>query len=219
MRFWCMERNSKHIALYIVLLLSFWGCACSHSATPNNPLMVVDIFNYFRQENIDTSLDIVSFVNKDTCLQLAKGGNGDYHCDFLKDKILMYYPDDYNIVFMLCEPPTTNNELYVYIDSSQYIVQPPKSFPVYKIDVFFSKFLYLHLQRGDTLFTHEKTITLCEEHLYEILDVVGEFLKVREVKYDETHIPRIISQPSNPIFLFRWRDGYNIYTERFVIDE
>ena len=214
-----MERDCKYIALYIAILLS--SCCCVHSdgVTPINPPMVVDIYNYFRKEHVDSSLGVISFANKDTSLQLIQGESGDYYCDFLKDKIIMYYPDDYNIVFMLCDPPTPNNELYVYVDSSRYLVHPQKTFAVYSLDEFFSTFLYLRLQRGDSLLFNKKTFTLREEHMYEILDIAGEFLKVREVKYEETHVPRITSQSSNPIFLYRWRDGNKFFSEKFVIDE
>lgn len=214
-----MERNSQFVILYLIILFCSFGCAHGNSTTPRKQMMVVDIYNYFRQENIDSSLDMVSFVNKDTCLQLTQGEYGEYHCDFLKDKILMYYPDDYNIVFMLCDPPTSSNELYVYIDSTRYLIQPQKSYAVYTIDDFFSSFLYLSLQKGDSLLLNKKIITLNEEHLYEILEVVDEYIKVREVKYDETHIPRITSLPAAPIYLYRWRNGYKLHTERFVIDE
>lgn len=182
-------------------------------------MMVVDIYNCFRKENIDSSLGVVSFVNKDTCLQLIQKENGDYSCEYLKDKILMYYPDDYNIVFMLCDPPTASNELYVYIDSTRYLIQPQKTYPVYTLDDFFSTYLYLDLKKGDSLLLDKKSITLNEDHMYEILEVVDDYLKVREVQYDETHIPRITSLPTAPIYMYHWRDGYKLHTERFVIDE
>ena len=214
-----MEKDSKLIVLYLIISLFGVGCAHGNYIMPTKQTMVVDIYNYFQKEHVDSSLGIVSFENQDTCLQLTQGISGDYYCDFLKDRIVMYYPDDYNIVFMLCDPPTASNNLYVYIDSTRYLVRPQKSFAIYGHDEFFSKFLYLLLQRGDSLLTNERAITLSEEHMFEILDVDGEFLKVREVEYDETHIPRIKSRPSNQTFLYRWRDGYNLYTKQFVIDE
>lgn len=214
-----MERDSRLIILILIILLCSFGCARDNSTTPHKQTMVVDIFNYFRQENIDSPLDMVSFVNKDTCLQLIQKESDDYSCEYLRDKILMYYPDDYNIVFMLCDPPTSNNELYVYVDSTRYLIQPQKSYAVYKINDFFSSFLYLRLQKGDSLLFNKKTITLNEEHLYEILEVVDDYIKVREVQYEETHIPRITSLLTAPTYLYHWRDGYKLHTEKFVIDE
>lgn len=214
-----MERDNRHIILYLIILFCSFGCACGNTTTPRKQTMVVDIYNCFRQNNIDSSHDIVSFVNKDTCLQLTQKESGDYSCEYLKDKILMYYPNDYNIVFMLCDPPTANNELYVYIDSTRYIVQPQKSYAVYPIDDFFSTYLYLDLRKGDSLLLGKETITLREEHTYEILEVVDDYIKVREVQYDETNIPRFKSLLTAPIYLYHWRDGYKLHTERFVIDE
>lgn len=202
----------------MVLFLSF-GCVKGSSTMPNKQEMVVDIFNYFHKEHIDTPSGIVSFVSKDTCLLLIPKEDEYYCCDYLKDRIIMYYPEDYNIVFMLCDPPTENNEIYVYIDSTRYSVRPQKSYAVYPIDEFFSTYLYLHLQKGDTLLLNQTTITLREEHLYEILEVVNDYLKIREVRYEETHIPRIISLPITPTYLYHWRDGGCLHTERFVIDE
>ena len=66
---------------------------------------------------------------------------------------------------------------------------------------------------------NKKTITLNEEHLYEILEVVDDYIKVREVQYEETHIPRITSLRTAPTYLYHWRDGYKLHTEKFVIDE
>lgn len=214
-----MERDNRHIILFLIILFCSFGYACGNCTSPRKQTMVVDIYNYFRQDNVENSLDTVSFVSKDTCLQLTQRENGDYHCDYFKDKILMYYPADYNIVFMLCDPPTANNELYVYIDSIRYLVQPQKTYAVYPIDAFFSTYLYLNLQEGDSLLYGKKTITLHEEHAYEILEVVDDYIKVREVQYNETHIPRFNSLLTAPIYLYHWRDGFVYYTKRFVIDE
>ena len=64
-----MERDYKYIALYIAILLSSFCCVHSDGVTPINPPMVVDIYNYFRKEHVDSSLGVISFANKDTSLQ------------------------------------------------------------------------------------------------------------------------------------------------------
>lgn len=214
-----MKRFLLHIILFTIWAsFCLFGCVCGNN-TSSEQLMVVDICNYFRQENIDSSLGIVSFVNSDTCLQLAQEQNGDYHCDFLKDKIIMYHPDDYNIVFMLCEPPTPSNELYVYIDSARYLVQPKQPYAIYSLNEFLPKFIYLNLFPGDTLLDNDQVVCVQDECLYEILEVRDKYLLVREVLYSETATPRIISQSSKPIYLYPWRNGYSLKTKRFAIDE
>ena len=55
----------------------------------------------------------IDFINNDTCFSLKQASNGDYYCDFLSDKNILYYPDNYNLVCLFCEPQNQENELII----------------------------------------------------------------------------------------------------------
>ena len=209
--------------LYILTLLAIClitaSCGKNVSEKPTQDEYVVDIFNCFRQENVNSQHDEITFSNKDTCITLKRNENGDYPCEDLEGKIMMYYPNDYNIMFMLCDTLSSKGELYVYIDSTRYLLSPQQPYAIYPLNEFLTKYIYLNLLPGDTLFDNNQIVSVQDECLYEILEIKSEYLLVREVFYDETSSPRIISQPSKPTYLYHWRHGYTLNTKRFVIDE
>ena len=212
-------KKTFYILTLLAICLITASCGKSVSEKPTQDEYVVDIFNCFRQENIDSQHDEITFSNQDTCIILKRDESGEYHCQNLEGKIIMYYPDDYNIVFMLCDTLASTGELYVYIDSTRYLLSPQQPYAIYPLNEFLTKYIYLNLFPGDTLFDNDQTVSVQEESLYEIVEVRNEYLMVREAFYDETSSPRIISQPSKPTYLYHWRNGYTLNTTRFVIDE
>lgn len=209
--------------LYILSLaaisLTMASCGRSMLDTPTLGEYVVDILNCFQQDNVNSQLDEITFSNQDSCITLKRDTSGNYHCQNLEGKIIMYYPDDYNIVFMLCDTLSSTGELYVYIDGVRYLVSPQQPYAIYPLNEFLTKFISLNLYPGDSLLDNDQIVAVQNESLYEILEVRDEHLLIREVLYNETATPRIISQPSKPTYLYPWRDGYLLKTTRFVIDE
>ena len=97
----------KLIVVFSILLCHVMSgmskCSPNKNIWRHTEEYVVDIYNYFGKEGVDSSLEEIYFFNQDTTLILRQMPNGDFSCDNLADNIVMYYPYNYNLIVMLCD--------------------------------------------------------------------------------------------------------------------
>jgi len=213
-----MVKGSNLFICCISLLLLVTGCRKGEQASQVSFDYIVDLYNYFGNSQNYSFPNRITFDSGVDCFSLEIDSSGDIVCPDLDGKIVMYYPS-YGLICMLCDTLKDNEQLYVYINGSRYHTNCQNACAVYPIDEFFHSFIYLNLCPGDSLYSDSLLVIVQQKELYEVLDVDGDFLRVRAVKYDEDNVPRVISQPSACILRYRWRYGNILNTSRFVIDE
>lgn len=213
-----MEKGYKVFICCISMLILVFGCKKRDQADLLVDEYIVDIYNYFGNSQFASNLDTILFENSNNCFSIEVDSCGDYSCPALEGQVVMYYPS-INLICMLCDSLTPEGRLYAYINGSRYLVHPKKAYAIYPVRDFFRKFLCLDLCPGDSLLDDDIQIIVQCRQLYEIIDVDGDFLCVRAAQYDEENIPRIISQPNEKIYHYRWRNEDKLNTSRFAIDE